>query len=380
MKRELPFSMAEYRGRLDKVRASMEERGLDVLVLLSPVSLNYLTGCLNKSGQYLVVPLKGDPTILTWDYELPWALFSSWLTEGEGYDTGESQVEALRKLLERHRLMGGCIGIEADSHHVSAQHVDSLRNALQRAKTADGSGIIKKLLRIKSPREIECMKIAGKFTAAAMKAAIDSVRAGVRDSEVAAAAHQAAIADGGGAMSGQPVVTTGFRSGFPHSHHLNCLINLGEPVCIELSGVYERYSCPLMRTVFVGQQPDGLVKMGDACMAALDTVLTTFKPGANSEDIADKVSKKLPLDDPEMVFHDTYGYSLGLGFPPGWSDDEWLRIIKGRSFTLEPGMVFHSTMSLRRNGKYGFFISAVIAITQEGCEILNDFPRQVFYK
>jgi Xaa-Pro dipeptidase len=380
MKRELPFSMEEYRSRLDKVKANMQERRLDVLLLLSSVSINYLTGSLNKSGQYLVVPLKGEPIILAYKFELPWVFFTSWLNDGVGYETGENQAQAARKMLDRQGLLGGCIGIETDSHHISAQVIESLRNALQGAKIVDGSGIILKLLRMKSPREIECIKEAGKFTAQAMAAAVDAVRAGARDSEVAAAAHQAAIADGGGAMCLQPVVTAGFRSGLPHSHHLNYAINPGEPVCIELSGVYERYNCPLMRTVFVGKQSDGVLKMADACMDALEAILGIFKPSVNSEEVAAKVSQKLPLDDPEIVFHNTYGYSIGLGFPPGWSDDEWLRIIKGRPFTLQPGMVFHSTMSLRRNGKYGIFISEVIAITKDGCEVLGNFPRQYYYK
>lgn len=380
MKRDLPFTIAEYQTRLDKVRAQMAERGMDVLLLVSPVNINYLTGSLNSEPQYLVVPLKGEPTILTWKFELPLVLFTSWLKDGATFDTGEDQCQAARNLLGQQGLLKGTIGVERDSHHVSAQNVDRLASALEGTKVVDGSGIVKKLMRIKSPQEIAYIKEAGKLTAKAMAAAIDASKAGATDSEVAAAAHQAAIAAGSEPMCAQPIVTTGFRSGIPHTNHLRYIINPGDPVCLEISGNYERYNAPLMRTVFVGQPPDGAMKLADAAMAALETVLATCKPGVIAEDVAATASKKLPLEDPEIVFHHTYGYSIGLGFPRGWADDPALTLIKGHTFALETGMVFHCTMSPRRNGKYGIFLSETFTITKDGCEALTDFPRKFFYK
>jgi Xaa-Pro dipeptidase len=379
MKRDLPFTMTEYESRIDKVRAQMSERGLDVLLLLSPDSINYLTGSLNRGPQYLTLPREGEPTILAWRFELPLVLYTSWLEEGAGFDTGEDQFQALRDLLVQQGLLKGTIGVEKDSHHVSAQAVGELTNALEGVRVVDGSGIVKSLLRIKSPQEIAYIKEAGKITARAMGATVDAARAGATDNEVAAAAHQAAVTAGSDPMN-PPIVTTGFRSGFPHTNHLRHTIKPGDPVCLEMSGTYHRYHAPLMRTVFVGEPPDGAKEWADAALAALEVVLATCKPGVVAEDVAAAASKKLPLDDPEIVFHYTYGYSIGLGFPRGWADDPALRLIKGYKFTLEPGMVFHSTMSPRRKGKYGIFVSETFAITEDGCELMVDFPRRFFYK
>jgi Xaa-Pro dipeptidase len=135
-----------------------------------------------------------------------------------------------------------------------------------------------------------------------------------------------------------------------------------------------------MRTVFLGAPPAGAKELGEASVAALEAVLAMCRPGVMAEDVAATVSKTLPLDDAEIVFHHTYGYSIGLGFAPTWADDGRLRLIKGFKFALEPGMVFHSTMSLRRHAQYGFCSSETLHITETGCEVLGAFPRRYFFQ
>lgn len=380
MKRKLPFTEKEYQQRLDKLRARMEKRGVEVLILTSTVAINYLTGSLNTGPQYLVVPLAGEPTILAWAFELPYVLFTSWMDRGVGFDTGQDEFLAVRDLLDQHGFSRATIAIERDSPNLSARNADRLLDALTGCEVVDGSGLFLPLLRIKSPQEIRYIREAARLTEKAMAAGIDAVRAGATDSEVAAAAHQAAIAAGSEPMCAQPYVTTGFRSGIPHTSHLRYAIEQGDPVCLEISGNYERYNAPLMRTVFVGEPPDGATRLGEAAMSALEAVLATCRPGVIAEDVAAIASKELPLDDPEILFHHTYGYSIGVGFPRTWADVPGLTLIEGHTFALEPGMVFHCTMSPRRNAQYGIFLSETFAITEAGCEVLTDFPREFFFK
>jgi Xaa-Pro dipeptidase len=379
MKRELPFTEKEYQQRLDNLRAGMEERGVGVMILTSAVAINYLAGSLNSGPQYLVVPLEGEPLILAWAFDLPLVLYTSWLRGGIGFATGQDELLALREVLDERGLSGSTIAIEKDSPNLSAQNTDRLLSALEGCEVIDGSGLFLPLLRIKSPREIAYIKEATRFTEEAMAAAIDATRAGATDNEVAAAAHQAAIEVGSEAMCSM-WVTTGLRSGIPHTSYLRNTIEEGDPVCLEIAGNYERYNAPLMRTVFVGEPPAGALELGQAAMSALETVLAISGPGMIAEDIAAVACKELPLDDPEILFHHTYGYSIGLGFPRTWADDPNLTLIKGHTFALEPGMVFHCTMSPRRRARYGIFLSETFTVTEDGCEVLTNFPRQFFFK
>jgi Xaa-Pro aminopeptidase len=187
------------------------------------------------------------------------------------------------------------------------------------------------------------------------------------------------IAGGSEFMCIDPIVTTGTRSGVPHTTHRRVRIEPGDPVWIELGACYQRYSAPLMRTVFVGEPSREVQALADASLAALRTVMSTVRPGITAEAVAAEGRKTLPLDDSSVVFHHTYGYSIGLGLPAEWSDDMLLRLREGNTTVLEPGMVFHATMGLRRRDRYGAVCSETIAVTDTGCEALTDFPRKYFY-
>ena len=42
--KELIFSVEEYMQRVAKTKKSMEEKGIDVLIVTDPANMNYLTG------------------------------------------------------------------------------------------------------------------------------------------------------------------------------------------------------------------------------------------------------------------------------------------------------------------------------------------------
>ena len=42
------FDLQEFEDRRVRVRAAMEKEGIDLLLVLSPVNINYLVGCRTK--------------------------------------------------------------------------------------------------------------------------------------------------------------------------------------------------------------------------------------------------------------------------------------------------------------------------------------------
>ena len=43
----------------------------------------------------------------------------------------------------------------------------------------------------------------------------------------------------------------------------------------------------------------------------------------------------------------------------------------------KPGMVFHVTTSLREVARYGTAFSETVVITEDGCEVLTQGPREL---
>src|SRR5262249_56134151 len=56
---------------------------------------------------------------------------------------------------------------------------------------ADGSGLVEHVRRVKSAREVEYIRQAGRYCEASLRAAVDAAQPGATENDVAAAAYQA---------------------------------------------------------------------------------------------------------------------------------------------------------------------------------------------
>ena len=119
-----------------------------------------------------------------------------------------------------------------------------LRDALPDAEWIDASGTIERLRSVKSAEELDALRAAGRISSAGMAAALAAVREGATDNDVAAAAAEAVIAAGGEHFSIVPIVTSGRRSGIPHTSFRRNRLERGDPVFIEVCGTWSRYAAP----------------------------------------------------------------------------------------------------------------------------------------
>jgi Xaa-Pro dipeptidase len=79
----------------------------------------------------------------------------------------------------------------------------------------------------------------------------------------------------------------------------------------------------------------------------------------------------------EPNFRKRLGYSMGIGFAPGWGEGHFLHLSKGDPTVLEAGMVFHMPPALRVYSVVGVGCSETVAVTDEGVEVLTSFPREL---
>jgi Xaa-Pro aminopeptidase len=70
-------------------------------------------------------------------------------------------------------------------------------------------------------------------------------------------------------------------------------------------------------------------------------------------------------------FHGLFGYSVGIGFPPGWYETLGFDIRADNERDLEAGMVFHVPVSLRLPGQFGVNQSQTVLITETGVDPLT---------
>jgi Xaa-Pro aminopeptidase len=379
---EMAFPEAEYAVRVARTREAMARAGVDVLVVHSLPDICYLTGYQSPLSDWYscaILPMDGAVVLQVCDHEL--AAMNTYVQTLLPV-LWESMDAAAAQLVEHLQGLGAVnarIGIVARRPGLDVFTADRLREGLPGATFKDVSELVPRIRAVKSPAEIACMREAARLSGLGMTAAVDAVRDGATENDVTAAAMQAIVAAGGEYFAIDPIVRAGARSGVTHATAKRGGIRPGDAVFMEISGVYQRYCAPLLRTAVVGRPPDALRRLADVSLRAMDALYANLAPGRSMGDVASAAMQALGGLDATVRMRGYFGYSVGIGFPPSWVERS-VEIAEGRSDLLVPGMTFHTHRALRVPGVVGVAFSESVLITQDGHELLTAFPRQLLVR
>ncbi len=350
----LHFTDAEFESRFERLKTRMAEEKLDALLLFAQESSYWLTGY-DTFGfcffQCLVVTADGRKVLLTRSADERQARHTSnisdiriWVDRG-----GASPVGQLKDMLFDMDLLGARIGIEYDTHGLTAKLGRELDEALRSfADLSDASHIIPRLRAIKSAEELVYVRQAAKLADAAYLAALDEIRPGADEGSILAAMHTA-IFEGGGDYPGNEFIIGSGRDA------LLCRYKSGrrqlsaqDQITLELAGTYRHYHVALMRTVAVGAATPRHMVMHEACCEALAAVESKLQTGCTFGEIFDAHAGA--MDARNMLPHrlNACGYSLGARFTPSWMD--WPMAYSGNDAVVEPNMVIFMHMILADSG------------------------------
>lgn len=378
--REDVFDLQEFESRRENVRRQMVLQGIDILILHSAPNILYLSGhhTLNIwDYQCFVLPVEKPPFMVLWQFERGRFEASAVQTELELYPTHADPIEETCNALRRRGLDQGMIALEAQSRYLVPKMHDSLRDALHGARTVNGSGIVDNVRNIKSAKEIEVMRLAAGITDRAVTAGYSCIRDGISDSEIAAQVAAELIRGDSLGFSVYPIVSAGYRAGMPHNSNNGHIISNGETIFIECSPSLHWYHAPLMRTAALGTVSQEAEQFATLAAETVEAMLEVVRPGEMASDIARVAEAKIaPIRD-RILFHEVYGYPVGIGFPPTWGEESGFAIVVNNHRPLAAGMVFHIPMTLRINGVLGVGLSQTFVVTDNGCETLSELPLEL---
>jgi Xaa-Pro aminopeptidase len=154
----------------------------------------------------------------------------------------------------------------------------------------------------------------------------------------------------------------------------------GDSVFIEIGSNIDRYTAPIMRTAAIGEPLPEVRNVHSIANDCLQALVEAIRPGVTAAEIAavgHRMVSRIPSD---IIFHYTFGYPVGVNFPPSWLEESNFLLVKDNHAPLQPGMVFHLPMSLRSYGRFGIGLSETIYVTERGVEVLTDMPRDITIK
>ena len=379
--REWSFPESEYRDRLSRVRAAMERAGIDVLLVHSVVDNCYLCGYQSlwpEAYACLVVPRHGEPFMQVGEIEGALAVLQGYVTDivtfsWVGSDIAPSQLAGL---LADRGFRNAHIGVQMGSIEMGlrgpldARAYLRLKELLPNAEFVDATRLLFDIRVVKSPAEIDHLRRAGAISAKGMQAAIEAAEAGSSENRLSALAARVMIDAGSDPFSIDPITSAGHRSGWFHTTFKRETLRPGDHVLLEFGGCWHRYTAPMMRTVILGRPGDTAKRIMEANRRTLELLYSGVRAGRTAHEVAVDVKKGVEEVD-DMIFRSGhFGYSIGLGFPPTWTDGP-MYIAEGNERVLEVGMTFHTPHSFRVPAQFVIGASETIAVTEAGCEILT---------
>ena len=378
--------------KLNRVRALMKDQDLTALVVRAPDNLVYLTNywCM-KGYDAAVFPREGEPTLIALEPQLADAERNSWTKDlrlFKGYHESDARPPQYRALdlalnVLKERDLGEKVAIELNMGTQSADRMvgeptmptqmyfDAFGEVAGRV--VDATPLLNEARAIKTPQEIERMRLANELAALAMDYTREHIRTGMKESEVGGMYESFVHGVGVGykgkvemaraftlVWSGKGIATftaTGDRS-----------IQKNEPTLLEIWVCVDGYWTDLTKNVCPGDLTPEYHKLLDLLLSVFNEAIAYARDGASFPDLDRLIRARIaeggyPGQPSHPICHGVgarahefpYAHQAGTG-----------TIKKGMVLAIEPGIYWPGGGGLRLEDDF--------LITDKGSEKLCSYP------
>jgi Xaa-Pro aminopeptidase len=364
-------------GRHRRLRAVIEARGLDSLVVTAPANIRYLSNHVGTAGT-LVVTKEALHLLVDFRYQEAVRAVQKSMSACPGLRTWPvpaSYDEALvSTLLELRTTLAG----------IEATHMTVARKEwLFRTLAGRGAGItlrsterlVEQLRLVKDPFEVMAIRHAAERLSGVAADAFAAVGAGLTERAVAGVIERGLREAGYERPAFDTIVASGPNSALPHYRAGSRSLTPGDLVVLDFGGVLDGYCSDLTRTVSVGQPSQEASRIHAAVRDAQAAAIEAVRPGAAATAV-DSAARQV------LIGHglgEAFGHGTGHGL--GLDVHEEPRVSQPRPDVphtlLEPGMVFTIEPGAYLAGFGGVRIEDDVLVTETGCEVLTSVPRDL---
>ena len=375
--------MEEFERRVKNVRARMEKRSIDVLVIYSsPGSIRF-----GQRGHVMYVsgyePYFGDAmVILPYDEGLDPVLeidaasyFPTECTWIKDVRPPRDFVKTLGDYLSENGLKGVRVGFVGE-YSMSPWLYNRFLTEVE-AEFVNASDILEEERAVKSSYEIECIRKASEIAKKGFEAAAEFAKPGVTEAEIQAEVEKACRIAGSEFFPHYTMVTSGTEPtseswwyGFRELRH-------GDPWLLDFGTMYRGYCCDVCRPLSIGPPSQEQRDVFELLLQAQKAGERVAREGVPASEVDRAVARVLRED----FGVDWWGTGHGVGLEVHeWPFVGYSHILHSQAYrdmVLKENMVISIEPIVYRPEVGEMQIEDEFRITKTGCERLNDIPREV---
>jgi Xaa-Pro aminopeptidase len=232
-------------------------------------------------------------------------------------------------------------------------------------------GLVEELRFVKEPAELDKLRAAARVADEAFEEVMAKGIVGRTERDVATDLEFAMRRRGASGASFPPIVAAGEHGALPHAEPRDVPIPANTLVVVDWGAQLDGYASDCTRTVATGEIADVERAIYDKVLEAQEAALAAVRPGPIGRDI-DAVARAI-IDAAGHAEH--FGHGLGHGV--GLEIHEGPRLSKQGEVALRPGMVVTVEPGIYVPGGVGVRIEDLVAVTEDGCEVLNGLPKDL---
>jgi Xaa-Pro aminopeptidase len=195
--------------------------------------------------------------------------------------------------------------------------------------------------------------------------ALEVLKPGVKESEVAAEMEYAARRAGAEEMSFPTIIASGARSALPHGRATEQRIAPGGFVVCDFGVILAGYCSDQTRTVWVGTPGEEALRAYEAVKEAQAAAIAAVRPGISAGEVDAAARRVLYKAGLGRYFTHSTGHGVGLEI------HEAPRVAAAQKEVLQSGMVITIEPGVYFPGKWGVRIEDMVAVSEIGCEVLT---------
>ena len=373
------------RDRIKKAQDAARFAGLGGILCFNFDNIRYITGthigewARDKFMRYALCPAEGEPFL--WDPAAPAKRISSpWIAEHVAAPISTMQgglpswmgiqsefARQIKKALVHY-------GIENQPLGIDLMELPMLR-ALEAEgiEVVDGQQAMLDAREVKTPDEIELLKLAASMVDGTYVDIAKAIRPGTRENELVAIANDKLYRLGSERV--ECVNSVSGPRGRPHCHTFSDrIIQPGDMIFLDIMHSYNGYRTCYYRTFVCGEPNKAQIEAYEKASKWISASIDMIKPGVTPDEVASvwPDANEFGYRDEAEAFLLQYGHGVGLSL---WERPIISKRYKGQNQPLKEGLVFAlETWCGAADGSGAARIEEEVVVTKDGCEIITNFP------
>ncbi len=348
---------------MERVLREMAKLGLGQSIVSDPVSIYYLTGTMIHPGERMLALLLrqdgGHKLFINNLFPAP---------QGEipvvRFSDSDDSAAVVAAYVDRDKPLG-------IDKNWPARFLLGLMEQGAAASYVNASVCVDLVRAVKDEEEQEKMRLSSQINDACMADFAKSLHFGMTETEMEQVCRGIYAAHGCEGVSFVPIVGFGANAADPHHGNDGTVLRPGMTVLLDVGGIKDGYCSDMTRTFFTTEPTEKQRAVYELVRKANEAAETLIRPGVRLREI-DAAAR-------DLITAAGYGkeFNHRLGHFIGMEVHEYGDVSSGFDWPVQPGMIFSIEPGIYLPGEFGVRIEDLVLVTEEGCEVLNRYPKEL---